>query len=149
MCCKGQRWDRLWILLYACCRIKPNETCSIGVQTKLHTITYKIRSCAPVNCINTIARFNLLLPRHITEWRPPYTQYLASLLLVPSKHAISVSQGLGHYRSYEIIARRKVIISIVRKSWRNEYNRQEGEVTMSDRERKLPRRCKNNTWPQI
>jgi len=60
-------------------------------------------------------------------------------VVVPSGHAIAVSQGLGHYRSYKIMVRRKIIVSIVRKSWSNEHNRQEGEIAMADRERKLLR----------
>ena len=70
-------------------------------------------------------------------------------VVVPSGHAIAVSQGLGHYRSYKVMVRRKLIISIVRKSWSNEHNRQEGEMVMADRERKLLRWFKNRTWPPV
>jgi hypothetical protein len=42
------------------------------------------------------------------------------LLVFPSTYFLPLSQGLGHYRSYKIMVRRKIIISIVRKSWSNE-----------------------------
>jgi len=126
--------------IVACYRRKPRKTCSDEVRGKIRTITSKIRRCDISIALSQPHTPNCWLP-HDTE--PSDARLTRSnwlhFVVVPSGHAIAVSQGLGHYRSYKIMVRRKIIITIVRKSWSNEHNRQEGEVAMADRERKLLR----------
>ena len=136
--------------IVVCYRRKPWKTCRIEVRGKIRSITSKIRRCDISFAPSLSHTSNWWIP-HGTE--PSDARLIRSnwlhFVVIPSGHAIAVSQGLGHYRSYKIMVRRKIIISIVRKGWSNEHNRQEGEIAMADRERKLLRWCKNRTWPPV
>ena len=132
-------WTAVVQFIVVCYRRKPKKTCSIEVRGKIRSTTSKIRRCDLTTVPSQSDTSNCWRP-HATELRDPRltrSNWLHSVV-VPSGHAIAVSQGLGHYRSYKIMVRRKIIISIVRKSWSNEHNRQEGETAMADRERKPP-----------
>jgi hypothetical protein len=134
----------------ACYRRKPRRTCNIGTRGTIPVITSKIRWCVLPTAPSQSHMSNCWLP-HGTEPSDAWLSHSNWLLsvVVPSGHAIAVSQGLGHYRSYKIMVRRKIIISIVRKGWSIEHNRQEGKRAMAGRERKLLLGCKNRTWPPV